>query len=98
MFKNGFIVIAMVFVLITGWAVASWDTVPQPRPAQDMIDVLVTVPKATLDQFGYTERTRVIYTIAKILEALNLQATRIQTLEKQVAELTKPVDPNTVKE
>ena len=105
MIKNGqeyerrFALLAIVVVcFMTMVGFASWDTVPQPKPAQDIIDVLVPVPTPTLNQFGHTERTRVIFNIAKILETCQNYETRIKALEKQVAELTKPViDPNEVK-
>jgi len=89
-------IIIVCFMTMAGFA--SWDTVPQPKPAQDIIDVLVPVPTPTLDQFGHMERTRVIFNIAKLIEAVNQQETRIKALEKQVTELTKlTIDPNEVK-
>jgi len=92
----GVAIIIVCFMTMVGFA--SWDTVPQPKPAQDIIDVLVPVPTPTLNQFGHTERTRVIFNIAKILEVCQNYETRIKSLEKQVAGLTKPViDPNEVK-
>ena len=98
MILNGLMILLVVLVTIPIVALASWDTVPQPKPAQDIIDALVPVPTPTLDQFGHTERTRVIFNIARILEVCRDYETRIKALEKQVAELTKPViDPNEVK-
>ena len=74
-----------------------YDTVPRPKPAQDMIDVLMPVPTPINDQYEPTEKTRLIYNIAKLIEAVNQQETRIKALESQVAELVKPsVEPNDV--
>lgn len=87
---------AVAVILVAGITFADWDTVPQPKPAQDIIDALMVVPTPTLNQFGHTERTRVIFNIAKLLEVLNQQETRIKALEDKVAKLTKPVDPNEV--
>lgn len=85
----------IVFVLVAGAALASWDTVPQPKPAQDIIDTLIVVPTSVLNQHGHTERTRIVFNILKVLEVLNQQDARIKVLEREVATLTQPViDPN----
>ena len=87
--------ILILLMLVASIAVASWDAVPQPKPAQDIIDALMAVPTPTLDQYGHTERTRVIFNIVRILEVCQGYEARIAVLEKQVAEL-KVVDPNEV--
>ena len=91
MIINGLLVVLVVLVIIPMVALASWDTVPQPKPAQDIIDALMPVPTPTLDQYGHTERTKVIFNIAKVIEVLNTQEARIKALEEKVAELEKPI-------
>jgi hypothetical protein len=87
MVKSSLVVVAGLVIVSTLFA--GWDTVPQPKPAQDIIDALVVVPTNILNQYGHTERTRVIFNIAKLLEQMSAQEARIKALETQVAEMGK---------
>lgn len=91
----------IMFLMVASISIGGWDTTPQPKPAEDAIDSLVITPVAILNKFGHTERTRIIYNIARLLDVCRAYETRIKTLETQFAELKATVvtiDPNNVEE
>lgn len=89
-------VINLLLVMLVGLMIyieiasAGWDYNTPPKPAQDIIDVLLPVPAATADKYGHTERVRVIYNSAKLIEACNNYELRIKRLETLIKELQKP--------
>ena len=97
--KNSGLLVLIVILVVVGIAFAGWDYTPPPKPAQDIIDKLLTVPAPTLDRYGHTERTRVLFNIAMLLEICQKYEVRIKALEGRVAKLEEQVilvDPNEV--
>ena len=83
------LVIAVVGVLPLTKAVAGYDSNPQPKLAEDIIDSLIVVPKNITDRFGSNgERVRLIYNIALLRDVVIEQNKRIVALEALV--LPKP--------
>ncbi len=71
---------------------ADYDTISRPDSAPDCIDVLAMTPTATWKKYGNTDKTRICYNISEILKICRVYEIRIASLEKQVAELTKPAE------
>ena len=82
-------------VLAVNVAFGGYDYNPQPKPAQDIIDALMAVPVATLDKFGHTERTKLIFNIARLIDFAKSQEAKILEMEKRIVVL-EVVDVNEV--
>jgi len=91
------VVVVIGLSIVIPIAKAGYDHIDRPATAQDCIDAIMPIPTATAKQFGNTDKTRLVFNIAELLNAVSGQEARIKALEKQVAELQEPTtDPNEV--
>ena len=99
------LVVIMAVMVISGVVSGGYDYNPAPKPAQDIIEALIPVPVATLDKFGHTERTKLIFNIVSLMEVAKNERLRVKALEGKVSGLEKRIialetpaviDPNEV--
>ena len=85
------VAVLILIVLVVNAAFGGYDYNPLPKPPQDILDALMPVPVATLDKFGHTERTKLIFNIARLLEIAKSQQLKIKILEGKVSGLEKRI-------
>lgn len=71
---------------------AEWDYMRPPRPAKDIADVVLAVPRNVINEHGMSEKTQVYYNLFKLWELAKGQNVRIIVLEKQAASQKKAIE------
>ena len=92
-----FVCLAMGFLTRLAPVHAEWNYTPPPKPATDIADAVLVVPRGVIDDHGMSDRTVVYYNIFKILEVvreqtklIKAQGARIEVLEAAVKILQEP--------
>lgn len=95
-------ILLMAMLILVGAGLAAWDYT-LPKPAKDIADAVVTVPRSVIDDHGMSDRTIVYYNLFKLWEVAKAQNSRIEELEGEGAillrllqELGGITDPNEV--
>ena len=70
---------------------ASYDTAPQPKALPDLAEYIIQTPPNQYEKHGYSERTAIMYNLARFKELYLESAEQIQALIGRVTELESKV-------
>ena len=83
--KNLLIVIICLVSVVSVFA--GWEYTQPIKPVVDLIEYLIPVPRAVLNNYGHTDRTVVLWNLGRLKEVCQGYEVRIKALEDRIAEL-----------
>ncbi len=97
----------VVLCVIGGIAFASYDAPPRPKATPDLTEFIIKPPAEIYEKHGYSERTDIMYNLARFKELyiefagqikrlndrVKLLEDKTKELEDKVSELEKPPAP-----
>lgn len=104
--KEMVLVAILLLLVAVGTSFAGWDCAERPKTEKDLSDYLYPLPRNIIDQYGYGDRTIVMFNLATLKQAREKHKKQIDELESankaltaRIVELTaRPVcDPNEIK-
>ena len=84
-----FLLIAI--VVMVGVVFASYDAPPQPKASPDIATFIIQVPPEQYEKHGYSERTAIMYNLARFRELYIESAKQIQMLNDRVKSLEEKI-------
>lgn len=82
----------MLILCIVCVCIASYDTPPRPKASPDLMAYIIETPADVYEKHGYSERTAIMYNLAKFKELYIESAKQIQTLDLKVKVLQDRLD------
>lgn len=98
----------LVFLCVVGVVFASYDVPPQPKASPDLAAFIIQVPADVYKKHGASERTDIMYNLARFKELyiesakqMKMLQVQVKSLEDRVTKIEKPpapivIDPNDV--
>ncbi len=98
--KKLVMLILLVVLCVASIVFASYDAPPQPKASPDLAEFIIQTPADVYKKHGYSERTDIMYNLARFKE-LYIESTKqiqmlvgkVKVLEDRVSELEKPPTP-----
>lgn len=86
------VVLGILIIILALWcnsAYGAWDYTPPPKPAEDIIDGLIVVPRNVLEKYGSSDRTVVMFNLVALQRACQGYEKRIKVLEDAQKEMVE---------
>jgi len=87
------IMLGVLIVCVVSVAVASYDIPPQPKASPDIAEFIIKTPAEIYEKHGYSERTDIMYNLARFKELYIEYAKQIQMLNDKVTKLEEQITP-----
>ena len=91
--------ILLVVLCVVCIVFASYDAPPQPKASPDLIELIIQTPAEVYEKHGYSERTGILFNLARFKELYIESVKQIQDLQTRVKLLEDAAivsDPNVV--
>ena len=94
------IMMLLAFLCMVGLVFATYDAPPRPRALPDLTEFIIKTPVEVIQKHGYSERTDIMYNLARFRELyiesaqqIKMLNDRVTKLEDEVSKLGKPPVP-----
>lgn len=93
LYKTAQTILVMLLILcVVGIVFAGYDASPRPKASPDLAEFIIQVPAGTYEKHGYSERTDIMYNLARFRELYMDSAKQVQMLKDRVAKLEETVN------
>ena len=82
--KSLTMLILLIALCVVSVVFASYDTPPQPKASPDLAEFIIKTPAALYEKHGYSERTDIMYNLARFKELYIESAQQIKMLNDRV--------------
>ena len=86
-------IVFLLLVCVLGVCYAYYDATPQPKVLPDLADFTIQVPAEVYEKHGYSDRTIIMYNLARFKELYIESTKQIQALQTRVKLLEDKLVP-----
>ena len=87
------IVMLLVIFCVGGIMFASYDVAPRPKASPDLKDFIIQTPPEQYEKHGYSERTDIMFNLARFKELYIESAKQVKMLNDRITKLEKQIAP-----
>jgi len=79
-----YVMLLLMVLCMVGTGFASYDAPPQPKASPDLAEFIIQTPAEVYEKHGYSERTEIMFNLARFKELYIESTKQIQMLQGRV--------------